>query len=88
MTNAKDTNLKINHNSALQIASHSTVAKDIKSKINHNYTYSPFNIIKHKLTLQNINALHFIITLICIKTVITKSQNKKAIGTFQFKLVD
>ncbi|GFZ38662.1 hypothetical protein BANORC5_06970 [Bacteroides nordii] len=65
MTNAKDTNLKINHNSALQIASHSTVAKDIKSKINHNYTYSPFNIIKHKLTLQNINALHFIITLIC-----------------------
>ena len=31
----KDTNLKANHNSALQIASHSTVAKDLKSKMNH-----------------------------------------------------
>lgn len=55
----KDINLKANHNSALQIASHSTVAKDLKSKINHNYTYSSFNTINYKLTLQNINALHY-----------------------------
>nr|DAZ20241.1 MAG TPA: hypothetical protein [Caudoviricetes sp.] len=51
--------MKANHNSALQIASHSTVAKDLKSKINHNYTYSSFNTINYKLTLQNINALHY-----------------------------
>lgn len=84
----KDTNLKTNHSSALQIASHSIVAKDIKLKINHNYTYSSFNTIKHKLTLQNINVLHYPSLHPFVKTVITRSQNKKAIGTFQFKLAD
>ena len=88
MTNAKDTNLKANHNSAPQIASHSIVDKDIKLKINNNCPHSSFNTINYKLTLQNINALHYPSLHPLVKTVITQSQNKKAIGTFQFKLVD
>lgn len=73
MTNAKNTNLKTNHNSAPQIASHSIVDKDIKLKINNNCPHSSFNTINYKLTLQNINALHYPSLHPFAKTVITQS---------------